>query len=72
VKKTKPSFRTGGRITAGDAYVVLARITGMTTGAAIAAGLVLLVLLGFWYAWPLADRRARERRPREPREAKQV
>jgi hypothetical protein len=76
-------LRTGGRITifallplafgmAGDAYVVLARITGMTTGAAIAAGLVLLVLLGFWYAWPLADRRARERRPREPREAKQV
>jgi hypothetical protein len=57
---------------AGDAYVVLARITGTTTGAAIAAGLVLLVLLGFWYAWPFADRLSRQRRPREPREAKQV
>jgi hypothetical protein len=41
---------------AGDAHVVLARITGATMGAAIAAGIVLLVLLGFWYVWPLADR----------------
>ena len=60
-------LRTGSRITilallplalgmAGDAYVVLARITGATMGAAIAAGIVLLVLLGFWYVWPLADR----------------
>ena len=50
-------LRTGSRITilallplalgmAGDAYVVLARITGATIGAAIAAGIVLLVLLG--------------------------
>ena len=60
-------LRTGGHITilallplalgmAGDAYVVLARITGRTSGAAIAASIVLLVLLGFWYAWPVADR----------------
>jgi Family of unknown function (DUF6328) len=51
-------LRTGGRITifallplafgmAGDAYVVLARITGMTMGAAIAAGLVLLCCSAF-------------------------
>jgi hypothetical protein len=44
---------------AGDAYVVLARITGMAEGAAIAAGCVLLALLGCWYGWPLADRRRR-------------
>jgi hypothetical protein len=41
---------------AADAYVVFARMTGMTTGAAIFAGIVLLVLLGFWYVWPGLDR----------------
>jgi hypothetical protein len=41
---------------AADAYVVFARMTGMTTGAAIVAGIVQLVLLGFWYVWPGIDR----------------
>jgi hypothetical protein len=41
---------------AGDAYVVLERITGMTGGSAIAAAIVLLVLLAFWFAWPLLAR----------------
>jgi hypothetical protein len=41
---------------AGDAYVVLARITGIANGAAIAAGCVLLALLGCWYGWPFVDR----------------
>jgi len=49
---------------AADAYVVFSRITETTTSAAIAAGLVLLVLLGFWYAWPLIDRLMRQPRAR--------
>ncbi len=63
----KDFLRMGGRITvlallplalgmAGDFYVVLARITGARAGAAVAAGIILLVLLGFWYGWPLVDR----------------
>jgi hypothetical protein len=44
---------------AGDAYVVLERITGMTGGSAIAAAIVLLVLLAFWFAWPLLARTSR-------------
>jgi hypothetical protein len=66
-EESEEVLRIGSRITilallplalgmAADAYVVLARITGESMGAAIAAVLVLLVLLGFWYAWPLADR----------------
>ena len=47
---------------AADAYVVFARFTGAMIGAAVAAGVVLLVLLGFWYAWPFIDRLARHRR----------
>jgi peptidoglycan/LPS O-acetylase OafA/YrhL len=59
---------------AGDAYVVLARITGMANGAAIAAVCVLLALLGCWYAWPFADRwrRARGRQVQELQQAKQA
>ena len=49
---------------AGDAYVVLARITGATMGAAIAAGIVLLVLLGFWYVWVTAQVRRRDQAAR--------
>ncbi len=61
-------LRTGGRVTvaallplalgmAGDAYVVFTRISGSAgLGAAISAGLLLL-LLGLWFAWPLAERR---------------
>jgi hypothetical protein len=58
----------------GDAYVVLARITGMANGAAIAAGCVLLALLGCWYAWPFADRwrRVGAGRVQELRQANQV
>ena len=55
-----------------DAYVVFARITGTTMQAAIAAGLVLLVLLGFWYAWPLIDRRTRKRPAAEARDLQEV
>jgi Family of unknown function (DUF6328) len=73
-EESEALLRTGSRITilallplalgmAGDAYVVLARMTGMTTGAAIAAATVLLVLIGLWYGWPLADRLSKERRP---------
>jgi hypothetical protein len=62
----------GGRITilallplavgmAGDAFVVLERITGMTDGSVAAASIVLIVLLAFWFAWPLADRVFRAR-----------
>jgi hypothetical protein len=53
---------------AADAYVVFARITGMTMGAAVAATLVLLVLLGFWYAWPLVDRLTRQPQSGEAQE----
>jgi hypothetical protein len=53
---------------AADAYVVFARITGMTMGAAVAAALVLLVLLGFWFAWPLVDRLTLQRRSGEAQE----
>jgi hypothetical protein len=49
---------------AGDVYVVLARMIGMTTGAAVAAAIVLLALLGLWYGWPLVDRFSNERQPR--------
>jgi hypothetical protein len=58
----------------GDAYVVLARITGMANGAAIAALCVLLALLGCWYAWPFADRwrRAADRPVQELQQAKQA
>jgi Family of unknown function (DUF6328) len=60
-------LRIGGRITglallplalgmSGDGYVVLARITGVAYGAAIASIATLLVLLGLWFAWPLANR----------------
>lgn len=48
---------------AADAFVVWARITGAVMGAAIAAVLVLLVLLGFWYAWPVLDRLRQRRDP---------
>lgn len=34
----------------------------MMVGTAVAAGVVLLVLVGFWYAWPLIDRLTRQRR----------
>ena len=76
-------LRTGSRITilallplalgmAGDAYVVLARITGATIGAAIAAGIVLLVLLGFWYVWRLADHLLRRPLPRDAQELRRA
>lgn len=66
-EESEAVLRIGGRITtlsllplalgiAGDAYVVWTQMTGMTLGAAIAGGIVLLVLLSLWYAWPLADR----------------
>ena len=56
----------GGRITAisllplavgmtGDAYVVLERIARVPGVAALAAGVMLLFLLGCWFVWPLAD-----------------
>jgi hypothetical protein len=56
----------GGRITAmsllplavgmtGDAYLVLERILGLPGVVALAAGLILLFLLGCWFVWPLAD-----------------
>jgi hypothetical protein len=56
----------GGRLTAiallplafgmtGDAYVVLDRIIGVPGVAALAAGIILLFLLGCWFVWPLAD-----------------
>jgi hypothetical protein len=59
---------------AGDAYVVLARITEMENGAAIAAGCVLLALLGCWYGWPFAERwrRAGAARVQELQQAKQA
>ena len=71
-EESEELLRLGGNITifalltlacgmAADAYVVLAKITGMTTGAAIASGVVLLVLLGFWYVWPFTDRLLRQR-----------
>src|SRR5262249_2644529 len=74
-EESETVVRTGSRITivallplalgmAGDAYVVLARMTGMTSGAVIAAAIVLLLLLGLWYGWPLAARFSREGRPR--------
>jgi hypothetical protein len=78
-EESEEVLRTGSCITilallplacgmAADAYVVFARITGMTMGAAAAAALVLLVLLGFWYAWPLADRLTRQSQSGEAQE----
>jgi hypothetical protein len=60
----------GGRVTllallplamgmAGDSYVVLSRVLGSTGPAAIAATLVLVYLIGFWFAWPLVERSQR-------------
>jgi hypothetical protein len=58
---------TGGHLTilallplalgmSGDAYVVLARITGNPVEAAAAAAIVFLFLLGLWFAWPSVNR----------------
>jgi len=66
-------LRIGGRITiaallplalgtAGDAYVVFARIFGSGRLSAEAAVVALLFLLGLWFAWPLAERWRRSRR----------
>jgi hypothetical protein len=72
-EESEEVLRIGSRITilalfplacgmAADAYVVFARFTGTMIGAVVAAGGVLLVLLGFWYAWPFIDRLRRHRR----------
>ena len=64
---TEAVFGIGGRVTilallplamgmAGDSYVVLSRVLGSTGPAAIAATLVLLYLIGFWFAWPFVER----------------
>ena len=39
----------------GDAYVVLERIVRVPGVAALAAGVMLLFLLGCWFVWPVAD-----------------
>jgi Family of unknown function (DUF6328) len=63
-------LRSGGRITvfallplaigmAGDSYVVLIRMLGAWL-ATIAAPLVLLCLVGLWFAWPMIERRQRD------------
>ena len=63
-------LRSGGRITvfallplaigmAGDSYVVLIRMLSAWL-ATIAAPLVLLCLVGLWFAWPMIERRQRD------------
>lgn len=64
---TEAVLAIGGRLTllallplamgmAGDFYVVLSRVLSSTGPAAIAATLVLVYLIGFWFAWPLVER----------------
>ena len=64
---TEAVLAIGGRVTilallplavgmAGDSYVVLSRILVSTGLAAVAATLVLLYLIGFWFAWPFVER----------------
>ena len=64
---TEAVLAIGGRVTilallplamgmAGDSYVVLSRVLGSTGPAAIAATLVLVYLIGFWFAWPFVER----------------
>ena len=61
-------LRTGGRLLlvalvplalgiAGEAYVVFARIFESVVLGAMAAVVVLVALLGLWFAWPMAARR---------------
>jgi hypothetical protein len=44
---------------AGDAYVVIAKITASTQRAALAAALALVAFAGLWFAWPLIARQRR-------------
>jgi uncharacterized protein DUF6328 len=44
---------------AGDIYVVIAKIAASPTIGIVAAALALILLLGLWYAYPLAARTAR-------------
>ena len=64
---TEAILAIGGRVTilallplamgmAGDSYVVLSRVLGSAAPAAVAATLVLLYLIGFWFAWPFVER----------------
>ena len=64
---TEAVLAIGGRLTilallplamgmAGDSYVVLSRILGSAGPVAIAATLVLLYLIGLWFAWPIVER----------------
>ena len=64
---TEAVLAIGGRVTilallplamgmAGDSYVVLSRALGSAAPAAVAATLVLLYLIGFWFAWPFVER----------------
>jgi hypothetical protein len=82
-EESEAVLRTGGRITvlallplalgmAGDAYVVFARMTGATAGAAIAAAIVLLALLGLWYGWPLIEKSTNAHRAQAAQTAKQA
>ena len=60
-------LRIGGRITilalpplamgmAADTFVVLSRVFGSTSPAAVTAPLVLLCLIGLWFGWPFVER----------------
>jgi Family of unknown function (DUF6328) len=49
---------------AGDVYVVIEKISGSVVAALFAGGLVLFLLIGLWYIYPLAVARMRRRRER--------
>jgi hypothetical protein len=64
---TEAMLKMGGRITisallplavgmSGDAYVVFARMSGSPMTAAVMAPMVLLILLGMWFGWPIFER----------------